>query len=502
LAVCGLLALPASAGATFPGKNGRIVYDVIGGSPSGLQSIDELGGDRRTYPYGGAEPNWSPDGMRLGFAAVIDEQPGIFTMNSDGSNLHFVAEVSGVPDWSGPSWSPDGNALVYSTENCVFPGCTYYVHRVKLDGSGHGVISYGTNPEWSPAGGRIAIERYDQNPFNSNIFTIDSGGDGDTRLTTSAGHDYGPEWSPEGDRIAFASNRDGNYEIYVMNADGTGQTRITNTAANETSPAWSPDGTKIVFERMTHPNPFNCYAECNASIYKVNADGSGEVRLTTDGTNALWPDWGPAASGHARPRSATPVNVTLAPAAWQCIAANARHGGPLDVSSCSPASHPSDWVTIGSPEANGMQANSVGSVRLKVRSCPQCASPLPPDVIITANITDVRNRYVLTDYTGELEGVVHIRLTDNYNGPPYDRSGTVPDVPLSFAMSCAATDDVTIGSTCAANTSANAIMPGLVRDFARAVWQLGPVEVNDGGPDGDAETQDNTPFMVQGLFAP
>src|SRR6266511_1205796 len=30
-------------------------------------------------------------------------------------------------------------------------------------------------------------------------------------------------------KIAFASYRDGNYELYVMNADGSGQTRLTQT---------------------------------------------------------------------------------------------------------------------------------------------------------------------------------------------------------------------------------------------------------------------------------
>jgi hypothetical protein len=499
-----MLLLPASAQATFPGKNGRIAYNVQGGSPSGLHTIDEFGGDRRTLPFGGGNPNWSPDGMKLAFAAGTgrpDDPPGIWSMNEDGSNIQKVVDVN-WPEFSGPSWSPDGNRLVYSYDDCVFPGCTYHVMRVNVDGGGGGQISYGRNPEWAPAGDRIAIERYDENPFNTNIYTINSAGGGDIRLTTSTAHDIDAEWSSDGDRIAFASRRDGNYEIYVMNADGTGQTRITNTAAHETNPAWSPDGTKIAFERSTHSNPTSCYQACNAGIYKMNADGSGEVRLTPEGTNARTPDWQRAIFGHARPRSATPVNVTLVPAAWECMAANMRHGGPLDVPSCSPATHPSDFVTIGTPDANLAQANSAGSVHLKVQSCPQCASPLPPDVLITAGITDVRNRYVLTDYTGELEGVVHFRPTDNYNGPPYDRSATIPDVPLSFPMSCTATGDTTIGSTCAANTSANAIMPGLVRDFARAVWQLGPVEVNDGGPDGEAETQDNTPFMVQGLFVP
>jgi hypothetical protein len=36
-----------------------------------------------------------------------------------------------------------------------------------------------------------------------------------------------------GDKIAFASGRDGKYEIYVMNADGSGQTRLTDNPAIE-----------------------------------------------------------------------------------------------------------------------------------------------------------------------------------------------------------------------------------------------------------------------------
>ena len=38
-----------------------------------------------------------------------------------------------------------------------------------------------------------------------------------------------PAQSGRGGKIAFVSDRDGNQEIYVMNADGSGQTRLTTT---------------------------------------------------------------------------------------------------------------------------------------------------------------------------------------------------------------------------------------------------------------------------------
>lgn len=46
-------------------------------------------------------------------------------------------------------------------------------------------------------------------------------------------------------KIAFVSQRDGRNQIYKMNADGTGQTRLTNNAASDVSPTWSPDGTRM-----------------------------------------------------------------------------------------------------------------------------------------------------------------------------------------------------------------------------------------------------------------
>ena len=51
------------------------------------------------------------------------------------------------------------------------------------------------------------------------------------------------------------SKRDGNFEIYSMNADGSGQTRLTNNPAADGFPTWSPDGTRIAFVSGDLRNP-------------------------------------------------------------------------------------------------------------------------------------------------------------------------------------------------------------------------------------------------------
>ncbi|HEV2761514.1 MAG TPA: hypothetical protein VGV38_00870, partial [Pyrinomonadaceae bacterium] len=92
-----------------------------------------------------------------------------------------------------------------------------------------------------------------------------------------------PALRPNG-RIVFTSARDGNQEIYSMNADGTGQTRLTNNAAADTDPAYSPDGTKIAFTSTR---------DGNEEIYIMNADGTSPRRLTEHTASDNNPTWSP-----------------------------------------------------------------------------------------------------------------------------------------------------------------------------------------------------------------
>ena len=51
---------------------------------------------------------------------------------------------------------------------------------------------------------------------------------------------FPPKNSKAGFRIAFVSDRDGNNEIYKMNGDGTAQVRITNNPASDIEPSLGP----------------------------------------------------------------------------------------------------------------------------------------------------------------------------------------------------------------------------------------------------------------------
>jgi len=103
-------------------------------------------------------------------------------------------------------------------------------------------------------------------------------------LTDTLSNNENPAWSADGSKIVFMSDRDGNFEIYSMNADGSGQTRLTNNTSADEFPDWSPDGTKIVFTSNR---------DGNDEIYTMNSDGSNPVRLTNNPASDAEPNWSP-----------------------------------------------------------------------------------------------------------------------------------------------------------------------------------------------------------------
>jgi hypothetical protein len=204
---------------------------------------------------------------------------------------------------------------------------------------------------------------------------------------------------------------------------------------------------------------------------------------------------------YVRPRGATPINVSLVPAYKACLAPTEVHAPPLSFGSCPPVQE-SDYLTFGSPDANGMAAQSLGSVRMRVRAGDASTPADEADVTVTVSLTDVRMNTSLADYAGELRARTGIRITDRAGVGAGSEPTTTQDFTLAVAVPCAVTTDVGIGSTCSVDTTWDAVTPGTVPEGRRTIWQLGKVEVYDGGADGLASTGPNTTLARQGIFAP
>ena len=264
----------------------------------------------------------------------------------------------------------------------------------------------------------------------------------------------------------------------------------------------SEDNSSAVPHGMDYANRLRAAGSPDVTVQVIQ--GMGHSIVNPDGLAALHAALlAGSSAGYPRPKGATPVLVSLVPAYAQCVSPNTSHGAPLDRPSCEPPTQASSYVTVGTPDANGKPSSSVGSVRLDVIAGDPSTGADEADVRIKTNVTDVRQASDLAPYGGELQLAAVIRITDRDNGAAQLQSGTVTDIGFPVTVPCVApASPIDVGATCAVTTTADSVVPGAIVEGKRAIWELGQVELLDGGSDGDADTLPNGRFASQGIFVP
>jgi dipeptidyl aminopeptidase/acylaminoacyl peptidase len=266
-------------------------------------------GKQQLTTRGGGEPVISPDGSKIVFTTTRDYVPPpppppppppccdsvdeeslgdgeeIYVMNADGSNQTRLT-VNSSRDIA-PSWSPDGSKIIFSSDR------TGHWQIFTMNPSGGDVTrvvttgSNETNPKFSPDGTKIVF--ISSRSGKGQVWTMNADGTSPFRVTQdSYSNDY-PSWSPDGTRIAFTSERlPSGPDTYTIAPDGTSPSAaLTSTFTQR--PQWSPDSTRIVVQ-----SPRNG----NWDIYSMKADGTDQVRLTTDSGLDQSPFWGPGVPGN------------------------------------------------------------------------------------------------------------------------------------------------------------------------------------------------------------
>ncbi|HEX8747712.1 MAG TPA: hypothetical protein VF717_10980, partial [Pyrinomonadaceae bacterium] len=182
-----------------------------------------------------------------------------FRQTSNTSTAPALLKARQVTSWAGldvfPSFSPDGNAIVYSSDHTG--SFEVYIKQLTPGGREIQLTSDGQQnlqPVWSRDGKLIA---YHSNK-RGGIWVVPAYGGMPRQLTDFGSH---PAWSYDSSRIAFQSQTAVDFQInapgfqppstiWTVAAEGGAPQQLTREGApagGHGSPCWSPDGRRITF---------------------------------------------------------------------------------------------------------------------------------------------------------------------------------------------------------------------------------------------------------------
>ncbi len=188
-------------------------------------------------PADDTQPAFSPDGTQIAFRSGRDGG-GLFVMGATGESVKRVSDAG-----FNPSWSHDGESLVFSTESVESAdrGDLRSALRVVRLATGEVRsldVSDGVQPSWSPHGYRIAFWSNALSERNyRDIWTVSAEG-GEVKPVTRDQHiDWNPIWSPDGEYLYFCSTRGGAMGLWRVSIDEESGTTLSAPERVTASPA-------------------------------------------------------------------------------------------------------------------------------------------------------------------------------------------------------------------------------------------------------------------------
>ncbi|MDW7732927.1 MAG: hypothetical protein SCH66_10930 [Methanolobus sp.] len=246
-------------------------------------------------------------------------------MASAGVLAHESIQLTNGSNYNHPSWSPDGNKLVFAYDQAIWSMNSDGAGRKKL----YDNLAWEGDPVFDPSGNKIYYATESKKAYSAryiSIHVMDASGGNVLKLTETADA-RDPSVSPDDTRIAYVSRLAGNYDVWVMDPDGSNNIRITDSPGDEGSPSWSPDGSRLLYSLdgailvqevgsvkpvvlldNSYDNVEPAYSPDGETIvfssdqggdydlWLMGADGKGFTMLTSGASNERAPAWSPDGS--------------------------------------------------------------------------------------------------------------------------------------------------------------------------------------------------------------
>jgi TolB protein len=185
-------------------------------------------------------PAWSADGTKVAFSSSRSGDPEIYVAGASGSDLHRVTTFHG-PDVS-PTWNPKTNAqIAWVSGRTGLP----QIYTMNEDGTNVQRVTdggYAVSPSWSQDGQSLVFSwnrKYGPgDPGGVDIHVIDLASRNYLQITHESGSNDFPCWAPDGRHIVFERTLGKRTDIWTMLADGTDQHQLTHSG-NSFMPNWS-----------------------------------------------------------------------------------------------------------------------------------------------------------------------------------------------------------------------------------------------------------------------